>query len=241
MLTQIVFLSKAEVKRQRGPDAMDEDENVSDEDDLLAGIATANNDNETDVRRTGRVHLRTGDFNARKKDMTHIKNIADSLLRDDNRSREFPLFIAISKDEVENLNDFMTVKQAQLEEDVPIARWAKGVDSVMVLAGQHRIGSARYVVDKLSKELTSLQARLPGAREEKKARLAEADEILKDDRAKDDKKDRKKDASDAATEAVRVMESQELILRRMIDQNRFWPAIFYDKGAQSRGGMRGTY
>jgi ribosomal protein S9 len=237
MLTQVVFLSKAEVKRQRGTDAMDEDD-VDDEDedsDLLAGIANSNeNDDEADVRRTGRVHLRTGDFNARKKDMGHIKDIAEGLLRDDNRSREYPLFIAISQSEVENVKDFITAKQAQLEEHVPIARWAKGVDSVMVLAGQHRIGSARYVVNKLSKELTTLQARLPGARNEQKARLAEADEVLRDERASNEKKSRKKDVSDAATEEVRQLEIREGVLRRMIDQNRFWPAIFYDKGEWNR-------
>lgn len=132
--TRVAFLSRAESKIQHGPDAMDRDEDDKDN-DLLDRIADAADDNEDDLKQSGHVHLQTGDFNARKKDPTHIKVIADALVRGENLLRKYPIIIAVSKTDVANVDDFMKEEEAAVATMVPIVHWQEGVTAVMVLAG----------------------------------------------------------------------------------------------------------
>ena len=156
--------------------------------------------------------------------------IADALVRGENLSRKYPIIIAVSKSDVANIDDFMKEEEAAVATTVPIVRWQEGVTAVMVLAGQHRIMSARAAVSKMANELTSVEGRLPAARELHKAKLAEADKALQDKKMSTKKKDAKKDAADAAQADLMWTKSRAVELRNRIDETRFWPAIFYDKG-----------
>jgi hypothetical protein len=227
MMVRVAVLSKEADARVKGKEAMDVQE---DEDGLLEGMGVK--EQKKKEVRTG-VQLKTREYNPRGLNGPHVAHIRSELARGVNKSRQNPILIAISKTDIVNHHQFVEERKSYLQRILPLVKWRSGVREATVLGGQHRIAAARGAAEDLAKSAAEAIGTLEDAQEEEKARL-QAYNDAKDQNIKGKELEDVKTAYEDAQKATEAAVREEDTVRKRIDEVRFWPAIFYDKGELGR-------
>lgn len=150
-----------------------------------------------DEKGTRLLNVETQKYNARELNPGHWKALASSLLGNNVKTSEHPVFIAVNPDDLENPEDLLSVG-TENPRKVPVLRFKNRNALIILLAGQHRLEAQVHVVPQLFARSESLkEAADDWEMEMIELRYAEEDDVeMKDGDRSEEKEDENEDGND---------------------------------------------